>query len=155
MASGAERQRKRRERLRRRGIVDVTVAVPEARKGLLRDFARRLGTGAPPPLASGRLLDAITALKDIRPDLEARGVTRAGVFGSTARGRDEPASDIDIVIDIDPERLGDILDLVAVAGRIEAAVQARCPGARVEVAQRAMLKGRLREDVEREAVHAF
>ena len=86
MASSAERQRKRRERLRRQGIVDVTVSVPEARKGLLRDFARRLTEDEEPSLTGGRLIDVIRALKDIRDELRERGIVHAGVFGSSARG---------------------------------------------------------------------
>ncbi len=153
MASSAERQRKRRERLRRRGIVDVTISVPVARRGLLRDFARRLSRGETP--AQGRLIDVIGVLKDIREDLRESGIVHAGVFGSTARGNDTPDSDVDIVIDIDEERLGDVLDLIAVADRIAKAVRMRLPGAAVDVADLHMLKPRVREAVEREAVYAF
>ncbi len=156
MASGAERQRKRRERLRRQGIVDVTVSVPEARKGLLRDFARRLLTeDEEPSLTGGRLIDVIRALKDIRDELRERGIVHAGVFGSSARGRDTSESDVDVIVDIDEEKIGDILDMVGVAGRIEKAVQTRCPGVRVDVADLQMLKPRVRDKVEREAVYAF
>jgi predicted nucleotidyltransferase len=37
------------------------------------------------------------------PDLRARGVRRAAVFGSVARGDSRPDSDIDILVEIDPE----------------------------------------------------
>jgi len=155
MASSAERQRKRRERLRRQGIVDVTVSVPEARKGLLRDFARRLTEDEEPSLTGGRLIDVIRALKDIRDELRERGIVHAGVFGSSARGRDTSESDVDVIVDIDEEKIGDVLDMVGVAGRIEKAVQTRCPGVRVDVADLHMLKPRVRDAVEREAIYAF
>lgn len=155
MTSSAERQRRRRQRLRKQGIVDVTVAVPEADKGLLRSFARRLARGEAPLLTGSRLLDIVGVLKGIGEELRKMGVVHAGVFGSTARGRDTRESDADIVIDIDQDRIGDVLDLVAVAGRIERAVQSRCPGVRVEVADLNMLKRTVREDVEKEAVYAF
>lgn len=154
MATGAERQRRRRERLRRAGFVDVTVCVPESRKDRLRDFARRLGNDDA-ATAPGRLIDALSVLKDLRNELRRRGVRRAGVFGSTARGEDRADSDIDVVLDIDEDCVGDVLDVVALARRIAQAVSRRCPGARVEVADLHALKPRLREAVEREAVYAF
>lgn len=155
MANSAVRQRKRRERLRERGIVDVTVPVPETGKGLLREFARRLANGETPLVEGRRLIDVIAALKHIRGDLQSKGVAHAGVFGSTARGHDTSESDVDIVIDINVCQLGDVLDLIGVAGQIEKAIQARCPGVNVEVADLGMLKRRVKEDVEKEAVYAF
>lgn len=155
MTDGAERQRKRRERLRKQGIVDVTVSVPESRKEILRAFASRLFNGETPLGEGRRLLDVIGALKLIRGDLQSSGVTHAGVFGSTARGLDKAESDVDIVIDIDTDQLGDVLDLIGVAGRIEESIQTRCPGVKVDVADHAMLKRRTREEVEKEAVYAF
>jgi len=42
----------------------------------------------------------------------ARGVTHAAVFGSVARGENRPDSDIDIMIDIDPEAHITLFDYV-------------------------------------------
>jgi predicted nucleotidyltransferase len=153
MSTGAERQRNRRQRLRRQGIVDVTVPVPEARRAELRQFARTLRTGA--PAAHAPLLAALQALKAIRPALMEAGVRHAGVFGSAARGDDRPDSDIDIVIDVDARAVGDIVAYVKIAERVKDAVRARCPDAAIDVADRAALKPRVRERVERDAVYAF
>ena len=103
----------------------------------------------------GRLIGVIGALKSLRAELQGRGVRHAGVFGSTARGLDTADSDVDIVIDVDEERIGDVLDLIEAAARIEAAVHDRFPDVRVEVADAAMLQPALRADVEAEAIHAF
>jgi uncharacterized protein len=47
--------------------------------------------------------DALSILRRNERDLRARGVRRAALFGSVARGDNHPGSDIDIMIDVDPE----------------------------------------------------
>ena len=47
--------------------------------------------------------DVIARLKEAEPALRARGIRRAAVFGSVARGDERPDSDIDIMIEIDPD----------------------------------------------------
>lgn len=47
--------------------------------------------------------DVIARLKEAEPALRARGIRRAAVFGSVARGEERPDSDIDIMIEVDPE----------------------------------------------------
>jgi predicted nucleotidyltransferase len=46
---------------------------------------------------------ALETLRRSEPDLRARGVRRAAVFGSVARGTNRPDSDVDIMVEIDPE----------------------------------------------------
>ena len=73
------------------------------------------------------------------------GVSGVRVFGSTARGEDHPASDIDLLVDLEPGRT--LLDLAAFrreAGEIL--------GAPVDVATPDMLKERIRGEVLTEAV---
>ncbi len=47
--------------------------------------------------------DALAILVAHREDLRARGVRHAALFGSVARGEARPDSDLDIVIDLDPD----------------------------------------------------
>jgi predicted nucleotidyltransferase len=47
--------------------------------------------------------DVIARLKEAEPALRARGIRRAALFGSVARGDDHPDSDLDIMIEVDPE----------------------------------------------------
>jgi len=50
-----------------------------------------------------RTEDALLTLRRHESDLRARGVRRAALFGSVARGENRPDSDIDIMIEIEPE----------------------------------------------------
>ena len=47
--------------------------------------------------------EALKTLRRSEPDLRARGVRRAAVFGSVARGESRPDSDVDIMVEINPE----------------------------------------------------
>lgn len=82
-----------------------------------------------------RLLDAA----------RARGVRRVRVFGSLARGEDVAASDIDLLVDLEPGKT--LVDLTAF--RREAAEILERP---VDVATPDMLKERIRSDVLAEAL---
>jgi len=42
-------------------------------------------------------------LREAAPGLRARGIARLGLFGSMARGEAGPESDIDLLIEIDPD----------------------------------------------------
>ena len=155
MSTSAERQRKRRKRLRKQGIVDVTVPVPRAHKDTLRHFAQGLRDGLPMPVGTGPLFEVIKALKSVRPQIEEAGVLHAGVFGSVARGEYRSDSDIDILIDIDAKRIGDIVTYIKIADRIKEAVKARCPDFEVDVADHATLKPRIRKRAEQDVLYAF
>lgn len=51
-----------------------------------------------------RLDDILAILRAHQDELRARGVLHAGVFGSVARGEDTEESDVDVALDLDPER---------------------------------------------------
>ena len=58
--------------------------------------------------------EAIETLRRSEPALRRRGVKHAALFGSVARGDDRPDSDIDIMIEVDPDAritVFDYLDL--------------------------------------------
>ena len=89
-------------------------------------------------------------LRDHAPDLRRHGVVRAALFGSTARGEAQPDSDIDILVELDPEAPIDLLAYVGIVQFIEDLF----PTA-VDVANRAALRPLVRPSVERDAVYAF
>lgn len=74
----------------------------------------------------------------------ASGATNVRVFGSVARGDDEPGSDIDLLVDMDTASLLPLFDL---ADRLESLL-----GERVEVATLDHLKPGVTESAARDAV---
>lgn len=62
-------------------------------------------------MTSAEILDV---LRRSEPELRAKGVRHAGLFGSTARGDAGPDSDIDIMIDLDPELPLSVYDYVGI-----------------------------------------
>ena len=94
--------------------------------------------------------DVIQRLRACEPELRARGVWHAALFGSIARGTGTVASDIDIMLDIDVDVVGDIYDYVG----LKEYVAGLFPGP-VDVVNRAGLKSYLRIPTEAEAFCAF
>ena len=81
---------------------------------------RRRRRGASPRVVT---LDALRARRDELLEIAAnRGASNLRVFGSVARGEARPDSDIDFLVDLDPQRTlfdlsGLILDLEEALGR--------------------------------------
>jgi predicted nucleotidyltransferase len=50
-----------------------------------------------------RLDPIVATLRAHADDLRRRGIAHASVFGSAARGEDRPDSDIDIMVELEPE----------------------------------------------------
>ena len=73
------------------------------------------------------------------------GVRRVRVFGSLARGEATPTSDIDLLVDLEPDRT--LLDLAAFRREAQEIL-----GVPIDVATPDMLKERIRTQVESEAV---
>ncbi len=92
--------------------------------------------------------DVIDRLRRNERALRARGVIHAALFGSLARGEQRPNSDIDILVDLDPEIVGTMFDCAGdyVAGLFEGPV---------DVIDREALKPRLRPRADADAVRAF
>ncbi|MGN6470886.1 MAG: nucleotidyltransferase family protein [Rhizobiaceae bacterium] len=54
----------------------------------------------------------IETLRQHKEALNRHGVAHAGLFGSVSRGEEHPGSDIDIMIDLDPEARLSVFDYV-------------------------------------------
>ena len=94
--------------------------------------------------------EAIDVLRRYESELRTRGVRRAAIFGSVARDEAGPASDVDILIDLDPDAG---LDVFAYSG-LKRFIASLFAG-RVDVVARCALKPDLRFPAEQDAVYAF
>lgn len=94
--------------------------------------------------------EVIALLRAHEPELRQRGVRHAALFGSVARGDAKPASDIDILIELEPDAPIDLFAYVALTQYLEDLFPHR-----VDVANRDRLKPLVRPGVEAEAIDAF
>lgn len=94
--------------------------------------------------------EVIARLKEAEPALRARGIRRAAVFGSVARGEERPDSDIDILLEFEPGREGTIYQYV----NLKEFVAGLFAGP-VDVIDRDGLRPHLRAPSERDAIYAF
>ena len=153
--TAAERQRKRRRKLRDQGVIDMTVKVPLATKPAMRRLARALRENPDYPITANRLAPTAQALKSIQQKLIVAGVDHAAIFGSTARGDDRPDSDIDIFIEFDSKKIGGLFGYVDVIGIIEKSIQRTFPNVAVDVTDHQTMKPRIRKNAEAEALYVF
>jgi len=94
--------------------------------------------------------DILDRLRENEQDLRARGVTHVALFGSRARGDDLPGSDIDIMIEIEPETVQDVYSYVGLKNYI-----ANLFTEPVDVVDREALKPFVRAPAESDAIYAF
>src|SRR5277367_2271766 len=92
----------------------------------------------------------IAMLRTHAPELRHRGVRHAALFGSLARGEAKPASDIDILIELEPEARIGLFGYVAITQYL-----ADLFPVLVDVANRSTLKPQIRPSAERDAMHDF
>lgn len=85
----------------------------------------------------------------IRELLAARGIANVRVFGSVARGEDEPSSDIDLIVELEGERSpgAELLEALELTELLTGLV-----GARVDVVTSRSLRPEVREVAIAEAV---
>lgn len=94
--------------------------------------------------------EALDTLRRSESDLRARGVRRAAVFGSVARGDNRPGSDIDIMVEIDPEAGLTVFDYVDLKDYIAGLFDGP-----VDVVNRDGLKPYVRPAATADAIYAF
>jgi uncharacterized protein len=92
----------------------------------------------------------IAKLSEHEPELRAVGIASLSLFGSVARGDENPQSDVDLIAEFDTEREYSLLDRVRLENRL-----AEVLGVKVDLSPARALKGGIRERAAREAVLAF
>jgi uncharacterized protein len=94
--------------------------------------------------------EALETLRRSEEALRARGVRRAALFGSVARGDNRPDSDIDIMIEVDPEAHITVFDYVGLKEYIAGLFDGP-----VDVVSRDGLKPYVRPAATADAIYAF
>lgn len=91
-----------------------------------------------------------TRLVDVRSTLAEAGIEHVAVFGSRARGEARPDSDIDILVDIRPNRPFSLFDLVGVEQTVTQAT-----GLRTNAFMRRSLDARFKARIEADIIQVF
>jgi uncharacterized protein len=94
--------------------------------------------------------EILDRLRENERALRERGVTHAALFGSIARGEQRPDSDIDIMVDLDPEIVVTIFDYAGLKDYIASMFDTP-----VDVVSREGLKPLVRPRATGDAIYAF
>ena len=94
--------------------------------------------------------EAVALLKEAEAELRAKGVLHAALFGSVARGDARHDSDIDIMVELDPEARVGVWGFVSIVQLIEDRFSRK-----VDVSEREALRPFVRPSAERDAIYAF
>jgi uncharacterized protein len=105
----------------------------------------------PPRAGAGADREAIIGrLRAHQAELHRRGVRHAALFGSIARGEGKRTSDIDILIELDPQAPIGLFEYVGIAQYLSDLFPVR-----IDIANRSSLKPLVRPNIERDAIYAF
>jgi uncharacterized protein len=115
------------------------------REALRRQIEAEAATSEVVPLT-----DLVARLRELEPRLRARGVAALYVVGSQARGEARRGSDVDLLIDVDPEARFHLLHLAAIQHACEEAL-----GRPTDVLTRGALDPDILATIERDAVQVF
>jgi uncharacterized protein len=94
--------------------------------------------------------DIIATIRSAAPALKAEGVTRLAIFGSRARDDARPHSDLDVLVEVEPDSRFSLLDLVGVQHIIEDAT-----GLVVQATMRRSLEPRMAERIADDIIEVF
>lgn len=94
--------------------------------------------------------EAIARLKACEATLRARGVRSLAIFGSTSRGEAKASSDVDLLIELEENRVVTLLDLSELKFLASDAL-----GEPVDIALRDQLRPAYRDAIEADAIRVF
>jgi predicted nucleotidyltransferase len=96
------------------------------------------------------LSGALATLSNHKAELRSAGVRHAAIFGSVARGEATTASDIDVLVELEPGRPISLFDLMGIELRLSDIF-----GRKVDVVSKRGLRPRLDDSIVADAVVAF
>lgn len=92
----------------------------------------------------------IEQLKQEQSNLEAMGLKRVSLFGSTAKGSAGEASDIDLAVELDAGAGIDLFRLAAIANRLTIIL-----GTRVDLVPEPARNPRIQAEIDRDRVRVY
>jgi predicted nucleotidyltransferase len=94
--------------------------------------------------------EIIAAIRKNADAIKAEGVTKLAIFGSRVRGDNRPDSDIDVLIDVEPDASFSLLNLIGVEHIIEDAT-----GLQTQAAMRRSIPRRFAQRIADDIVEVF
>jgi predicted nucleotidyltransferase len=94
--------------------------------------------------------EIIAKLRPAIPALRTEGVTKLAIFGSRARGDARPDSDLDVLVEVDPQAAFSLLNLVGVEHIVHDAT-----GLRVQASLRRSMDERMASRIADDLVEVF
>jgi len=94
--------------------------------------------------------EVIATIRSAAPALKAEGVAKLAIFGSRARGDSRPDSDLEVLVEVEPNCRFSALNLVGVQHRIEDAA-----GLAVQATMRRSLEPRMAERIADDIIEVF
>ncbi len=110
----------------------------------------RIKAGTTGAEAARNLARTLRALQRNREKLERLGVRHLSLFGSMARGEAGPESDVDVMVELDPDKGITLFDYAGIGGTIEDII-----GTPVDLAQRDRLKPYVKPEALRDEIRVF